>query len=74
MGLFWGLDVGVATNFGVVSVIVTTTTTTTTIVAVGGVVVVAAAIVAVNSDHVGSTALDVMDSVNVEDAAMIDGK
>ena len=72
--LFWGHDAGVATNFGVVSVIVTTITPT--IAAVGNVFVVAAAIVAVNFAHVGATTLDVMDVVNVEDALMmvIDGE
>ena len=69
-----GLDAGVATNFGVVSVIVTTTTPT--IVAVGGVAVLAAAIVAVNSALVGATTINVMDAVNVEVVAMmvIDGE
>ena len=72
--LFWGPNVGVATIFGVVSVIATASTPI--IVAVGDGVVVAATIVAITSAHVGATALDVVDAVNVEDVAMmvIDGE
>jgi hypothetical protein len=70
--ILWGPSVGITTIFGVYFLLLLLLL----ILLLSPLGVLLAAIVDVNSAHVGAAALDVMDAVNVEDAAMmiIDGE